>query len=568
MLMQADDAWPDDMPRFDRLLAQLHQQERQLTATQRWYLRLLDTHEPMANGDDAKVESALHRIIDHSGDPALVVRAQAQLIKERFRTRDYLGAYALANTVMAELPGVKDARARMSSMISLITMLDQVTVGQYSLAQTYAREMQATITSAKGQCYGRGLETQSLLYAGKLRSSSPMFDAAIDTCLASGSLSMATALRLDQASAMIDEGHAAQAMTFLQRIAPSVRQTHYIPYLASLPVTRAQAYMKLGELSKAIQSALDSLAITGAHSPLWTVQAAYKVLYEAEKKVGNAAAALDYDEKYDVLEKASLDDAKARALAYQMVRQKLEAKKLKLATLGKRNRILQLRQTLARQEQKASRLLIALLLVAIGFISLAALWLWRSQLRFRRMARHDGLTGAYNREHFFSSATRVLRRLHREGSAACLIVLDLDHFKRVNDTHGHAVGDEVLRRTVLVVRRQLGDTALLGRLGGEEFGILLPACPHERGTSVADRIRRALAATPMVIDDQVTLRVSASFGMACSARSAHTLRQLLVEADAALYRAKDGGRNQVVTEACDEATEGLRTKRERVTFTA
>jgi diguanylate cyclase (GGDEF)-like protein len=182
------------------------------------------------------------------------------------------------------------------------------------------------------------------------------------------------------------------------------------------------------------------------------------------------------------------------------------------------------------------------------------------------MARHDGLTGVCNREHFFEEAERVLRRLHRTGADTCLVVLDLDHFKRVNDTHGHAVGDEVLRRAVAVARQELGDSGLLGRLGGEEFGILMPACSREQGHEVASRIRRALAATPMMLDPNVTIMVSASFGLACSTGSVHTLRQLLIEADAALYRAKDGGRNQVVTDACDDASAPARSLGNPVTL--
>src|SRR5690348_17953246 len=105
-----------------------------------------------------------------------------------------------------------------------------------------------------------------------------------------------------------------------------------------------------------------------------------------------------------------MDDAKTRALAYQMVKQDVLSKKMKLDALGKQNRILELRQALASQAQETSRLLIALLVMMLTFIMGAMFWLRRSQLRFRQMARHDGLTGAFNRGYFFDEAGRVVRR--------------------------------------------------------------------------------------------------------------------------------------------------------------
>jgi diguanylate cyclase (GGDEF)-like protein len=553
LLTQADNAWPDDPSRFQRILAQLHQHEGQLSARQRWHLRLLDTRQPAAEGDYGKVEPVLNDIIDHSGDPPLSVRAMAALVRDKFLGHDYVGAYTLANTLMAELPGVGDPQARREGMIQVILMLNQETVGQYDLALDYARQMKALLPSGKGQCYAHALEAQSLLYAGKLTSTSPGFLRAIDACLAAGVIREADALRLDLASAMIDEGRAVRAIAFLRRIAPEIQATRYTPYLASLQVTLAQAYLSLGDVDGARKYALASVAIVGPHSSLWTLRVAYQVLYQAEKKGGHDAAALAYYENYVALQKAAMDDAKARALAYQMVRQQVLSRKMQVDALDKQNRILQLRQALARQAQKTSRLFIALLLAVVAFTTLAMVWLWRSRLRFRRMARYDGLTGVLNREHFFAEAEHVLQRLHRAKAGVCLVVMDMDHFKRVNDTHGHASGDEVLRQAVACCRRELRATDVCGRLGGEEFGILMPVASCEEGTGVVTRIRCALAARPVVLGNGTAIMISASFGLAWSADAGHGLRPLLIDADAALYRAKNGGRNCVAVSAGGDA---------------
>lgn len=553
LLTQAEDAKTNDQTRYRNILEQLHERDAWLSVEQRWHLRLLDAQRLSFDGDYGKADPMLYDIIAHSGDQALSVRAIARLVQDKFLVHHYVDAYVLANALMAELPKTTDPTARLEGMDRIITMLNGAAVGQYDLALQYAREMRATLPSAEAQCLADLAETDSLLYAGKLVSTDSRFRRTIDECLAARRPLSADELLLNQASAMIDEGHADRAIGLLRRVAPAILKSRYPPYLASLQVTQAQAYLSLGDAAKARKLALATATMSGAKSTLWILQAAYEVLYKAEKMSGHAAAALAYYEKYVALDKAAMDDGKARALAYQMVRQQVQAKKLKLDALDKQNRILQLRQSLAIQSQKASRLYIALLLVVIGFIAMAMLWLRRSQLRFRRMARHDGLTGAFNREHFFEAAAHMLRRLHRAGAGACLMVLDMDHFKRVNDTYGHAAGDVVLQQTVAVCLRELCESDVFGRLGGEEFGILMPASSREQGVEIATRIRCALAAAPMVLNPDATIMVSASFGLAWSADSSRTLREMLIDADAALYRAKDGGRNRVAVDVLAES---------------
>lgn len=545
LLSQAESVKVSDPARLNILLAQLRQHEEQLTVEQRWELRLLDAWRHSFDGDYAKADPLLQNIIDHSGSKSLAIRAMSLLTHERFVSRQYVSGYTLVNSMMAALPGVTDTKARIAGMSQAIKALNQSAVGEYDLALQYALQMKTQFPAGVGRCYADTFEIKSLMYGGKLSSGDARFQQAIAMCLAAGVPLNADSLRLDLASKMTDEGHAAQAIAFLNRMAPEIRKNGYPPFLASLPVTLAQAYLGLGDTVNARKFALDSIAITGANTTMWTLQAAYEVLYKAEKANGHAVAALDYYEKYVALENAAMDDAKARALAYQMVRQQVQAKKMKLDALSKQNSILQLRQALASQGQRTGRLYIALLLVVLAFITLAMFWLRRSQLRFRRMARHDGLTGAFNREHFFEEAGATLRRLHKTRASACLVLLDLDNFKQVNDTHGHAAGDEVLRHAVAACQGELRGSDVFGRLGGEEFGILMPACSREQGIEIATRIRCALAVTPTVLDSQTTIYVSGSLGVACRPHSDLTLHQMLREADLALYRAKAAGRDCV-----------------------
>jgi len=181
----------------------------------------------------------------------------------------------------------------------------------------------------------------------------------------------------------------------------------------------------------------------------------------------------------------------------------------------------------------------------LAFIVFWAYRLKRSQLSFMKLARRDGLTGIFNRQHFVASAEQQLQYCQKSGRVASLIVIDLDNFKTVNDTHGHAVGDHVLKRAVAACQAHLRSTDVFGRLGGEEFGILMPECGKDVIAGRSELIRLAIAS---VSDSEDTsgVAVSASFGVSTTVQSGYNLRQLLIHADKALYSAKREGRNRVV----------------------
>jgi diguanylate cyclase (GGDEF)-like protein len=170
----------------------------------------------------------------------------------------------------------------------------------------------------------------------------------------------------------------------------------------------------------------------------------------------------------------------------------------------------------------------------------------RQEQAIEKLAMTDPLTGAYNRRTLFDLGQKEIERALRRGSAVSVVIFDLDHFKLINDTHGHMVGDAVLARFVDVARGCLRRGDLLTRYGGEEFCVLLPHEPAVSPEAVAERIRAAVEASPFDVDGR-TLRITASAGVATShAETAATLSSLVRSADEALYAAKRDGRNRVV----------------------
>jgi diguanylate cyclase (GGDEF)-like protein len=169
-----------------------------------------------------------------------------------------------------------------------------------------------------------------------------------------------------------------------------------------------------------------------------------------------------------------------------------------------------------------------------------------------KSAATDSLTGALTRRAFREEAARILSQATRHNHDASCIVLDIDHFKSVNDTYGHAAGDEVLKLVAATCREQLRGGDLLGRLGGEEFAILLPHVDREDAMGVAEKLRQALSSKPVDMETD-TIRVTASFGAASMSIVAKDVDTLLAQADAAMYRAKQGGRDRCVSWGSAEA---------------
>jgi diguanylate cyclase (GGDEF)-like protein len=166
------------------------------------------------------------------------------------------------------------------------------------------------------------------------------------------------------------------------------------------------------------------------------------------------------------------------------------------------------------------------------------------ELQLRLMATTDALTGALNRRQFLTLGRRKLQDAHRRGTPVAVLMLDIDHFKSINDRYGHFVGDEGLKHVVALLRGAVRGNDLLGRLGGEEFAIVLADVERETAWQVAERLRGQLAATPLRHGEN-SITITASIGLTMMRSDDRTIEQLLTRADARLYVAKESGRNRV-----------------------
>jgi len=169
-----------------------------------------------------------------------------------------------------------------------------------------------------------------------------------------------------------------------------------------------------------------------------------------------------------------------------------------------------------------------------------------SEIELRQQAATDVLTGLLSRREFKDRAGRAIMLGLRHNYPVSCAVIDVDHFKQINDTHGHPVGDKVLQQIAGACQTELRFTDILGRLGGEEFAAILPHTTPAQAVDVAEKLRKAIKRA-QIQSDNVVIKVTASIGIAALGTGAGDLDTLLAEADKALYEAKDQGRDRCIS---------------------
>lgn len=163
-----------------------------------------------------------------------------------------------------------------------------------------------------------------------------------------------------------------------------------------------------------------------------------------------------------------------------------------------------------------------------------------------KLATIDSLTGIFNRRRLFEAGSQEVARINCYGGCLSLVILDIDHFKKVNDTWGHSSGDQVLKQTVQTISSCIRDIDIVGRIGGEEFVVVFPKTNKEEAWIVAERVRLAIQdTTEVAIGEGSSIRITVSMGLV-AVSAGETFQDALSRADSALYKAKESGRNRIV----------------------
>jgi len=439
-------------------------------------------------------------------------------------------------------PQVADKDARM--LVFAVAALLHNEAGQYDLALNYAERWRAEDDGDWAQCRATYLMLDAQFRSGKLGLDDPRIKSTIERCMKVGDVLSANIIHTFVANIQIAQGRPLDAIKLLRANDADLQRTHSARVSSEFHSILARAYLLTGDFALAKQYALSAVQKSIRNESSKPLVDAYGVLYKVAQSEGDYRSALEYHERYAVADKGYLSDTGAKAFAYEMTRQQVLDKKLQIEALTGTNRVLHLEKEVAAKSEETERLYVLLLATVLGFIVLWGLRTKRSQLRFQKLSRRDGLTGILNRQHFMDEAKVILKECKDSGREICLILIDLDNFKAVNDSHGHVAGDVVLQCTTAVLQVSMRAMDIFGRVGGEEFGVLLPDCAVENARERAEDLRIAIGRMDRA-ETGIAFDVSASFGVASAREAGYDLRQMLIHADSALYLAKRNGRNRV-----------------------
>jgi diguanylate cyclase (GGDEF)-like protein len=542
-LKQADSIKTANHEEFRALLAKLDGASAGMDQEQHWYLHYLKGWESGYDGKYSDAIAQLNEVLHGDANELIRFRAGVSLVNVDAISLRYDEAFKELVVLSDKVDKMPDTEARMQFYGTAALLYGKV--GEFALAEKFAGRMIDESRASETRCKGSFLQLQALFKSGVLKTVDPRFDSAQQACAEASDPVFGNEDRQIRAHLLLSEGDPAAAIRMLLEHYQEVQDTGYAELISGFDSVLAKAYLQSGDRAKAADYAQRVVAVERGDDYTEALIEAFKVLYLVDKAEGNTTEALAWHEKYMDADRGYLNEVGVRSLAYEKVKQQVENSRAETQAAEKQNRILELQRSLAQKSAETRGLYALMITLALLFM---AVWAWRlkrAQMRLRTLAQRDSLTGIMNRQFFVYTAERVLQTCGRTGRDACLVLIDLDHFKLVNDSHGHAAGDIVLKRVVAACQTRLRASDLFGRLGGEEFGILMPECPIGKAMEKAEQLRRVVAAIGSR-GESFSIPVSASLGVATTARVGYQLNDLMIHADEAMYRAKARGRNCVV----------------------
>lgn len=539
LIAQADAMRSSNPKAFLGLVDTLEKAAPRATAAQALRIRLLHAYSQLYNGrHDLMVEEA-QKLFDEASDPELKMRAGLMVANSAAVTRDFsLGLRYLSQSMALESRVGTELR---QTALGVAAVLHNQ-LGQYALGQYYAERLLAMEPTPRNRCAARQLQIEALWGLGSWVKDDATVDAAIADCDSQHEAIAAGLLRGDLARHWAAQGDAKRAIALLESRLADVEATKYPRLIGEIHGLLAEYRLMVGDVAGAEQNARSALEKGAKDAYSLPLVTAHKVLYEVALRRGNLPAALNEYRAFAEADKARLDEIKAREFAFQLSRNELQQKNQAIQLLSKQNEVLRLHQEVAKKSAQNSQLLIGLLAFVLATVGYWAFKIKRVQMRFRHMAQTDALTGICNRSHLRQQAEAVLAQCKARNKPVGMLVFDLDNFKSINDRHGHAGGDWILEQVARACSGVCREGELFGRLGGEEFGIVVP----DRDLAATERVAEACRAALATIDTSgmdASFTVTASFGCVGTALAGYDYERLLALADEAMYSAKHGGRD-------------------------
>ena len=508
------------------------------------YYTLLKGYESTLSGDYTHALKTIEPLVSSDDDSVFSFRARVLAVNLYILSRDYLKAFIMLGGVNEQLDHINDEVAKTQAIANIAMLYNEIE--RYDISLFYTERFLQSSVAAKIACRVQVHRMLSLLRLEKTATFFNDVDDALADCQRSNEKIPELIIQHYKMQAIAEQGRYEDVIAVFNANKTAVQQTGYPILIAGIWTEAAKSYLNADMSNEAEQLAyqalkqIDHIDVSLAHVELYTL------LAELEKRQGDYETALAFFEQLAVLQKQYTNNKISQQLAYHQAEGELAIKNQRIALLDKDNEVLALQRDLYEQEARQNQLMVLVLAVILILASALAYRGMTGRRRFKKIAEYDQLTGVSNRYHFNNQAQIALEYCDKNAKPAALILFDLDHFKQINDAHGHAAGDWALQAVVKTCRNFMRNNDVFGRIGGEEFAVLLPGCQSDKAALLAEICRDAIASIDCS-DSGFDFPLSASFGVSGSDTSGYSLKQLLADADNAMYQAKAAGRDTVIS---------------------
>ena len=540
LLDEANEIRTSNPNEFKKILTRLDNKLNEMTIHENYYFRYLQAYKLTFEGKFQEALPIFKNILSsEDAELSIKFRSRLTIINIFGIEQNWTKGLSQLSILLSESPKIKHVDTYLNGLTVTAAFYNQIS--QYELGLQYGELLFHNATQARIKCMAKTLIVESKLHLQQLKKNDSEFYQSIEICKKEAVL--ANFIRSYQAKFYLEQDKSSEVINFLSPHLQAIESTKYPRLIVEIYTSLAKAYWLQNDLYNASLYAEKSIQTGQNFKTTQAVVAAYKLLYQVAKAQNGHQKALNLHETHAELDKTYINETQAKHLAFQLAQHKAIEQKNQIDLLNKKNSLLTAEQALASANAANNRLIILVLALTLSVLTFWGLRLLKAHKRIKELAEYDSLTGIFNRGHFVQVANNALKYCQSAEQDLSLIMFDLDHFKKINDTFGHACGDWALQKAVEVCKDIGRQNDIFARLGGEEFCILLNSCDSKVAFERAEACRKAIAAINTA-DSGFDFTITASFGVTDANTSGYDLEQLLADADSAAYSSKHAGRDR------------------------
>lgn len=535
---------------FSKNLEQLKSLKDSFSAHQSDYLKYLIYYLQGFNGEFNKSSKNFEQLFEESQFLDIKFRAQTKIVNINAIIGNIPKALNSLEYILNNIDKIKENSVKILGY--KVASLFYFLVDEYQLAIEFSNFILKNNPTKNELCQAHATIIRSKIKQTPSLSSQELDEIkqAITACEQTGDYIYSNFVRVDWLKSQLNLKNSSPKdyQLILEQLKNSEQQIESTQYKNLINIKDslfAKTYWLLGKPEKSYQYANKVLEQNISKGATLQKIDTLGVLIQYYKNKGDFKKAFEYSIQENEAEKAHFNQEKAKIMAYQTVKHNNLAKTQEINYLNKQNKLLSHEKSLSDRVAKYQTLLIISLIIIVIFILIFALKSAKAQKIYKKISEMDHMTQIYNRKGLESFAQSLLLEAQENNQSIAYAILDLDHFKVINDTYGHIVGDEVIKKVIQTCQVTEYKNLKMGRLGGEEFAMVLKNGNSQELAKIAEECRIKISQLIFHAKES-KFNVTASFGVTSTTESGFVYSMLMTHADQAMYDAKIAGRNMVV----------------------